>query len=109
MKMVLNNAEVVIGITDYRDDESTISNEESDITKDITRILSTLQIAKSLCKLDGCQIPPDEFMIKCSKCDLSLHYKCTRLFICDMCVIEEMKYSGPTEENLGGGCPYERA
>lgn len=88
--------------------ESTISNDKSDITKDITKRLSTLLIAKSMCKLGGCQIPSNQFMIKCSKCNLLLHYECTRLpayqlylftrkkyrlFICDMCIIGEI----PTE------------
>ena len=49
--------------SDGSGDQSPAFKEETDITKDITRRLSTLQLAKSVCKLDGCRIPPSEFII----------------------------------------------
>ena len=43
-------------ITDSSGDESLTPSEESDFTTDITRRLSTPQIAKSMCKAIGCHI-----------------------------------------------------
>ena len=47
--------------SDHSETDAIVNNsmackDEKDITIDITRKLSTLQIAKSACKVDGCQI-----------------------------------------------------
>ena len=59
--------------TDCNGNELTLSKEETDITTDITRKLSALQIVKPVCTVEGCQKPSRKFMIKCSKCNLRVH------------------------------------
>ena len=73
-----------------------------DSSSEITKEFSNLYIASTSCA-HGCTAKNDDFMLKCSKCKRSTHYRCTflppyqiflftrksyRLYVCDMCVGE---------------------
>ena len=53
--------------------------ETHDSTLEITKNLSTLNIASSSCSVTECKSDIDQQMLKCSRCKRLTHYECTRL------------------------------